>query len=393
VNSAHDRVLGPDDLDGYLRLREGSFGYPAGDETMAAFRARLPNSWGAFVGGDLAAVVTQHPYRAWVAGACVPVGGFGAITTAPEHRRAGHVARLMGTALADGRAKGHGWNLLYPFDAAFYGRYGWASVPTGVPLALPPERLPAGVPGRLARVDGPARAGLEAPYARFAATRTFTDARTEGPWDAWEDLEPQPGQRLLRYAGADAFLAVQLRDEAGAVRLDVLDLGWCDAGGRDAVWGALAAFRGQAAVVRLEAPWDDPVTLDRQRGFAVTGHAPLMARVADVAIAAAALRAVADDDAPLDLPPVKVAVRDGYAPWNDGTWRLTPGPDGTAVAKARGAADATVDVRALALLWSGAAAPADVRRAGWAEGDGRALATLAALAAGRRPFRSPVDRF
>lgn len=389
----HDRVLGPDDLAGYLRLREGSFGYPAGDEALEAFRARLPNSWGAFVDGELAAVVTQHPYRAWVAGARVPLGGFGGVATAPEHRRAGHVARLMRAALEAGRAQGFGWNLLYPFDAAFYGRYGWASVPTGVPLALPPERLPPGVPGRLARVDGPARDGFAAPYARFAPTRTFADARTEGPWDAWEDLEPKPGQRLLRFAGADAFLALQLRDEAAGVRLDVLDLGWCDAAGRDAVWGVLAAFRGQAAVVRMEVPWDDPVAADRQRGHAVAGPAGLMARVADVATAAAALRAVADDDAALDLAPLVLKVVDGYAPWNDGTWRLTPGAEGTEVEPTRGPADATVDVRGLALLWSGAAAPADVRRVGWAEGDGRSLATLAAMSAGRRPFRSPVDRF
>jgi len=391
--TAHDRVLGPDDLNGYLRLREGSFGYPAGDEVLDAFRARLPNSLGAFVDGELAAVVTQHPYRAWAAGACVPMGGFGGIATAPEHRRAGHVARLMRAGLDAGRAKGFGWNLLYPFDAAFYGRYGWVSVPTGVPLALPPERLPPGVPGGLARVDGPARAGIAAPYARFAATRTFTDARDEGPWDAWEDLDATPGQRVLRFAGTDAFVAVKLRDEAAGVHLDVLDLGWCDAAGRDAVWGVLAAFRGQVATVHLEAPWDDPVAADRQRGHAVPGHTGLMARIADVPTAAAALRAVADDDAPLDRTPLVLRVIDGYAPWNEGTWRLTPRPEGTLVEPTRGAADATVDVRGLALLWSGAAAPADVRRVGWAEGDGRALAALAALSGGRRPFRSPVDRF
>jgi hypothetical protein len=56
--AAHDRVLGrpTPDLDlGYLRLREGSFGYPG----RATRRGRLPRAppelVGAFVGGDLAA--------------------------------------------------------------------------------------------------------------------------------------------------------------------------------------------------------------------------------------------------------------------------------------------------------------------------------------------------
>lgn len=389
-----DRALTADDLAGYLRLREASFGFPAGDEALDAFRARLPNSVGAFVGPRLVAVVTQHRYRAFVAGRPAPVGGFGGIATDPEHRRAGHVARLMRRALEDGRALDHGWNLLYPFDAAFYARFGWVSVPTGVPLALPPERLPPGTPGRMRRLDGSAKEGLAAVYAHALRDRTFADTRTAGPWDAWEDLDGAPGARLLRFAGDDAFVALQLRDEPGVgVRLDVLDLGWGSAAGREAVWGVLATFRGQAARVHLEAPWDDPVVQDRLRAHAVAGPTGLMARVADVALAAAPLRAVADDDAMLDLPPVVVRVRDPYAPWNDGTWRLTPGPDGTEVAPASGGAAADVDVRALALLWSGAGMPADARRAGWAEGDGRALAVLAALSGGRRPYRSPVDRF
>jgi predicted acetyltransferase len=159
------------------------------------------------------------------------------------------------------------------------------------------------------------------------------------------------------------------------------------------VWGAIALFRGHADRVHLEVPWDDPVAADRVRAHAVPGKTGLMARIADVALAVRPLRAVADDDAPLEAPPLTMRVLDPFAPWNDGTWRLTPGPEGTDVAPATGTPDATVDVRALALLLSGAAAPSDVRRVGWAEGDGRALATLALLAGGRRPYRSPVDRF
>lgn len=392
---AVDRRLTADDLGAYLRLRETTFGFPPPDDQLRSTLApRMARTLGAFVGGELASVVTRHAYRVYVAGLEVAAGGYGAISTAPEHRRAGHVARLMRRALAEGRAEDQGWNLLYPFDAAFYVRYGWVSVPTGVLLDVPPERLPLGVRRGLARVDGAAREGLAAAYARFARGRTFADTRATGPWDAWEDLDGEPGGRLLRYAGDGAFLVARLRDADDGPRLEAVDLGWSDGAGRDAVWGTLAAFRGHVARVRLHLPWDDPVAADRVRGHAVTGHAGLMARVADVALAVAPLRAVADDDAPLDLPPVALRVVDGYAAWNDGLWRLTPRPDGTDVERADGMpADATVDVRALALLLSGAAGPAELRRCGWAEGDGRALAVVAALAGGRRPYRSLVDAF
>ncbi len=390
---AVDRRLTPDDLDAYLRLRETTWGYPKGEETRRVLAARAPRMLGAFVDGELASALTRHAYRAWVAGRVAPVGGFGAIQTAPEHRRQGHVERLMRTGLEADRAEGHGWNLLYPFNAAFYGRYGWASVPTAAPMELRPERLPTGSPGRLRRVDGPAEEALAAPYARFAATRTFADTRADGPWEVWDALDGDPGERLLRYAGDDAFVAARLDEEGGSVRLTVLDLGWADAAGRDAVWGTLAGFRGHAERLRIDLPWDDPLVADLLNRHAVPGHPMLMARVTDVEAAIAPLRAVADDDEPLDLPPVTVRVIDHFATWNDGTWRLEPGPEGTGVAPAAGLPDATLDVRGLAALLSGAAAPADVRRTGWAAGSGRALASLAALAGGRRPYRSRIDAF
>jgi len=392
--SADVRRLTADDLDAYLRLREGSFGYPGGsDEALSALAARLPRTWGAFVGGTLASSVTVHAYRGFVAGVEVAIGGMAGIQTSPEHRRGGHAARLMRRALDEGRAEGFGWSLLYPFDAAFYGRFGWASVPTSVPLQLPPERLPAGSAVGLPRHDG-AGCDLRRAYARFAPTRTFADTRRQGPWDPWQDLAGTPGARVLGFAGDGAFLVVRLHDDGEAsTRLDVLDLGWCDAAGRDAVYGALASFRGQAALVRVDPPWDDPVAADQLRAFSRPGPTGLMARVADAELALAPLRAVADDDAPLELPPVTVRLVDAYAPWNDGSWRLTPGATGCGVAPVRGAADATLDVRGLTLLLAGAAAPGDVRRLGLAEGDGRALRVVAALAGGRTPYRSPIDRF
>lgn len=391
---ALDRALTPDDLDAYLRLRETTFGYPGRtDEVVAAFTARLSRTRGAFVAGELASAVTRHDYRVYVAGSSVAAGGFGAISTAPEHRRSGHVARLMHAGLATGRDDGQGWNLLYPFDATFYGRYGWVSVPTGVLLELPPERLPNGTPRRLRRVDGPAADGLASAYARAVAGWTFADTRTTGTWDVWAELDGSPGERLLRYASDDALVALRLHEVDGEPHMEVLDLGWADAAGRDAVWGTLAAFRGQVARVRIHVPWDDPVALDRVRGHAVTGHAGLMARVADVPLALSSLRAVADDDSPLDLPPLHLRVVDPFAAWNDGVWRLDPGPTGTIVTPSQASPDATLDVRGLALLVAGAGAPVDARRAGWADGRGRALATVAALSGGRRPYRSLVDAF
>lgn len=391
-----DRRLGPDDVAAYMATRESSFGYSGDmDEIRQFFLSRMPNTFGTFVDGRLVSVASQHRYRMWMAGQQVPMGGLGGIATVPEHRRGGHARRLMSLAMEDGREAGMGWSLLYPFDAPFYGRLGWVSVPNTVALELPIERLPDGAPASLVEVRGRIEEAFSAAHAAFAAGRNFADTRTIGPWDVWERMEGSPGRQLLHYASEDAFLSIEIMqaDDVVDPRAKVVDLGWKGPRGREAFWGALAAFRGQVGSLRIELPWDDPVVADRARNHVVRGMPPLMARVLDLPSAVAPLRAVADDDTPIDLPSFTMRLRDAFVPWNDGSWRVTPGPSGTELRPADGAPDISLDVRALSLLLSGSMGPATVREQGWAEGDGRALAALAALSGGRRPYRSRVDAF
>lgn len=389
------RPLSEHDLPNLLRLREASFGYPGENpEVLGLFTERLAKMWGSFVDDQLVSVLTNHPLQVYVAGEISGASGFAAIATLPEHRRHGHVARLMRQALEVARSQGEPWSLLYPFDPAFYGRYGWVSVPTSIPLTLRPDQLPSGRSGVLKPVDPPARGALAAAYMRMAPQRTFADTRHAAPFDPYPDLDGSAGTRVLRYVGDGAWLVVQLREGPEDLELAVMDLGWTDGAGRAAVMGALAMFRGQVAAVHLEIPWDDPLAADHQRNFPRRSkQAALMARVSDVAAATRPLRARLEDNASIDLPTITVRVIDPYLPWNDGVWRITPGPEGSEVDHSARTPEATIDVRGLAWLLSGTALPADVRRAGWAEGASRALATLAALSGGRRPFRSPLDTF
>lgn len=391
-----DRRLSEGDVAAYMATRESSFGY-SGDpeEVRQFFLGRMPSTFGTFEGGRLVSVVSQHRYRMWMAGRQVPMGGLGGIATVPEHRRGGHAKRLMSLAMEEGREAGIGWSLLYPFDAAFYGRLGWVSVPNTVALELPIERLPSGSGASLREVRDPLQEAIAAPYTAFASGRNFADSRTTGPWDVWERMTGSPGRQLLHYASDEAFLSIEILQDEQVVdpRAKVVDLGWKGPRGRQAFWGALATFRGQVGILRIELPWDDPVVADRARNHVVRGMPPLMARVLDLPSAMTPLRAVADDDTPLDLPGFTMRVIDDFTPWNQGSWRVSPGPDGTALQPASGSPDLSLDVRGLSLLLSGSMGPATVREQGWAEGDGRALAALGALSGGRRPYRSRVDAF
>jgi predicted acetyltransferase len=397
ASDATIRRLEGDDLEAYLRLREGSFGFPDGEEVRAELAGRLATTWGAFRGDELAASAADPRFEVFVAGARVPMVGLAAVQTAPEHRRGGLAALLMQRALQAARDEEVGWSVLYPFDPRFYTRYGWQALASGVELELPAERLGARRAFEATRVTSDLRGALQEVYTRCARHFTFANARTKGPWDVWEDLLPTPGKQGLAYRLDDAYVVLRQRhenDQHGPT-LHVIDHGYASARGRDALFGLLATFAGQSPRVILDVPSTDPLAWDWSGWYPRQARKTLMARIADVPSALRRLRAVRPaerGDEAVDLPDCTLTVRDAFAPWNEGSWRLRPGPDGSEVTRAA-AAQTTIDIRALTLLLSGAATPLAVRLAGLAEGDDGALSTLAALSAGRTPYQAPSDAF
>lgn len=382
------RTLEPDDLDAYLALREHSFGFTPGDETNRAFRERFPFTVGAFdAAGRLVASAARPRFETYVGGRRVPLLGVAAVQTSLPARRRGVARALMARLLLDGMEAGVGWSLLYPFDPRFYERLGWQSLPSGVRLRMETAWLGPARPIEAWPLEDPLRDALHDLHQRCAAQWCFTNARTEGPWDVWSELLPDPGDRGAAYRVEDGYAVVRLRTEEAITTLQVVDASWCSAAGRRAVHALLAAYAGQAERVDLEVPRDDALAWQASDWFAAATHATRQARVVDLRAALAPLVASVAADA------CTIRVVDPLAPWNDGVWRLTPGPEGCDVASTTSVPEATVDVRALPLLVGGAASPEAIVRAGLADGERAPLATLAALSAGRTPYQSLVDRF
>ena len=383
------RTLREGDLDAYLALREHSFGYPAGDDVLSELRGRMPATVGAFdPAGRLVASAARPLFETFVAGRRQPLLGIAAVQTLLPARRRGVARTLLARLLSDGREEGIGWSLLYPFDPRFYDRLGWQSLPTGVRLAMDMAWLERPRPVDAWPVTSDLRNALHETYQRCAAQWNFSNARTMGPWDVWSDMLPERGGRGAAYRVEDGYAVLRLRDGGGSgTTLDVIDAAWCSPGGRDEVLALLAAYAGQADRLEIEVPHDDALAWSLADWFTTPTRATRMVRVVDLAAALAPLVPIDDTRA------CTVRVRDALAPWNEGTWRITPGPERCAVASTSSTAEAVLDVRAVALLVGGAATPAAVLRAGLADGDRRALVTLASLAAGRTPFQSLNDRF
>jgi len=383
------RDLTADDVGAYRALRDHSFGFPDNAETDAAFRERMASTIGAFDGaGRLVSSAAGHRFETFVAGLPRRLLGIGAVQTEPSARRRGVARRLLVRLLERARDEGTGWSMLYPFDPRFYERLGWQALPTGVRLRLPIAAFGPPSTTDAVALEGPLGAALAPLYRRCAALWNFTNARTTGPWDCWDDLRPAAGERGAAFDLGDAYAVLQLRSEgADSTTLVVHDALWCSAAGYAALLRLLCAYNGQAEHVVVDVPRDSDLAWSWSDGHAVPAHGTRMVRVVDVA---AALRGLPFPDA---AGPVTLRVVDGLAPWNDGTWHVAADGEGCTVTPASGSADVHADVRALPLLVGGGATPGALRHAGLVAGDDAALGALRALGGERSPFHALSDRF
>lgn len=383
------RPLGPDDLDRFIAVRAVSF--PAPDIDEETFRGllakRLPYTSGLFVEDELACVVTMYPTTMYLNGESVPMGALAGVASAPEHRRRGLVRTLLLDALELLRRDEVGWCLEYPFDPRFYHRLGWQSVPSGVQLELPSEYLFGGRPPRARRLPLEDFGSLSPIYDSWARRYNFCLTRAEDPRGAWSRLVSDwwldDGGFLYRLDGAYVLFA--LSREEGRTILTVEDYAYAKAASRTELFSFIGSLHGQADIVRIHLPADDPLALDHRQRHS-RSRWPLQARVVDVAFALAPL--ASERNAVFAMK-----VRDELCEWNDGTFRVEIGQDGTKVSAASGKPDVELPIQTLPLLLSGLLTPQSALDQGQASGSREPLDALASLGGGRTLFMPLSDAF
>ena len=88
-------------------------------------------TWAVFDGGVPISVLTSHRFEMAHDGDYVKMAGIGGIGTLPEHRRRGHVRRLMEVAFRSMREREEAFSLLYPFSFPYYRMFGYELVYSG----------------------------------------------------------------------------------------------------------------------------------------------------------------------------------------------------------------------------------------------------------------------
>jgi predicted acetyltransferase len=360
---------------------------------------------GLFVDGEMRATLRLIDMPLWFGAAPVGSGGLSAVATPPEYRRQGYIGRLLRATLEEIRGRGWPLSALYPFSFPFYKRYGWEHVVDNYNYTFPIERLPGHAGGGTWQP-----VTLSTDFNRDPETGGIADdtlAALMGVYDAWVVGRNGPMVRDARWwrlhklavgreRRPDAYL---WRDAAGHPRayviyafenltsewhrrLQVWDWAALDPEALRTLLQFLRNHDSQAAEVRMAVPESTRfLALFSDPEFKVEVEAGLMLRLVDVPAALAARRYPPAAQAHLTL-----AVHDPVLDWNNTTVALTV-RDGTGtVERTTAGPGLSLDVRALARLYSGYLTPAEAAALDLLTvHDPAALAAAGAVFAGPRP--------
>ena len=369
------RALTPDDRPQAVALGALAFGGdPAAPVTSAPPGAR---SWGVVDGDALLAKATLRSYTQWWGGRRVPMAGVASVAVHPDARGRGSARRLLTELVHQTRAAGEPVSVLFPTAPGIYRSLGWETV-----RALEHTRLPV---AQLAGAGDPRAVALRSagPEDLPALTRLWHEAGAASDGLLTRDGPSFPHGLQDVLSASVVPLAEDADGPAGYLAYD-----------RGRGYGPDAELRTRelvartpaaaAALLRSLASWDSVVGSVLWRGsllevgLLVRGalpppetSQPWMLRVTDApaAVAARGYPASVRTSAVFRLV-------DPLVPEHEGSWELVV-EDGHGRLERTSRGGPLLQVRGLALLWTGAADTALLQRAGLLDGPAPGLDALA----------------
>ena len=221
----------------------------------------LDEDWGAFSddGKIMARIINNH-YETRLDGQRIRNGGIGAVSTLPEYRNTGAVKAIFEKLLPEACRKGEIISTLYPFNHAFYRKFGYETVRWRdhyefVPAVLSGYRFSGNA--ELWKPGDPVNE-YTALYNRFADgfnLAMYRDDKMMLDLIKGEYYKDRKFCYLLRENGKTvAYLIFQdVRNDPAAI-LTVKDLAWDGREGFLAILGFLARFTADYGTIRMFLP-------------------------------------------------------------------------------------------------------------------------------------------
>lgn len=218
--------------------------------------------WGAFADdGRIMARILNYRFESMLDGQAVVNGGIGAVSTLPEYRNSGAIRAIFEKLIPEAYRNGEVFSTLYPFNHAFYRKFGYETVCWQHDYEFEPAVLSG------YRFDGTAElwkpgdpvSEYTALYNRFAAGYNLAvcrdDKRMLEEHLKGEYYKDRKFAYLLREEGVPvAYLIFQdIRHDPAAI-LSVKDMAWAGHAGLNALLGFLGRFTADYGTIRMFLP-------------------------------------------------------------------------------------------------------------------------------------------
>ena len=311
--------------------------------------------WGAFhEDGTLTAHMINYQFASNLDGTTVRNGGIGGVSTLPEYRMEGAVKEIFRALLPHAYADGEVISTLYPFNHAFYRKFGyetvrWRNDYEFAPAVLSGYRFTG--TAELWKPNDPVNE-YTALYNRFAEQFNLAICRDDEMMLKkhlkGEYYKDRKFGYMLRENGTPvAYLIFQdIRNDPAAI-LSVEDLAWDGRAGLEAVLGFLARFSADYGTIRMFLPAClellSFVRSPRAYDIEQKARQDYMIRVVNVRRLLEVIRK------PDDASFVIRVGGDEYIPENNGTWAVSR----EGVSPAEEEPDLTVSIQALGQLAAG----------------------------------------
>lgn len=300
--------------------------------------------------GELISGMLSNRLRMRFDGEFVPLSGIGGVVTHPAYRYGGSVRAIIGRLLAQERAQGCIFSGLYPFDHAFYRKFGYELAMSEKIYTLPVRLLKPYAGEMKVRLLKPEddRAFLKPVFDAFIARYNLAVACDEKMLAAWTRSEPYARNEytyaLYEADTPTACLRFERLERGGEGVLSVKKLAFTDESAFRRLLGFLYRFDAEMHTMEIRVPDDIPFAalIDAPYEVQCRVENPYMLRVLHTEAVLRALRRG-------DFGRFVIEVEDDFLPENSGCWLVEPGE----AVPTRQAPDLCMSVQGFSQLASG----------------------------------------
>lgn len=312
-----------------IRLSEFAFQFELSEQDWQNRKENFQpeQSWGYYVDNQLAAKLNILKLQIWLNGKSTEMGGIAGVATWPEYRRHGMVRKLLVHALETMKDNGQALSMLHPFEFPFYRKFGWETFIEFKRYEIPKELLlnQFKAAGHVKRtVDWQQ---LDEIYQEYARQFNGTLIRDEAWWTHHIMNKKATAAILYNESGeARGYIYYKVKNR----EMNVEELVFLDESARQGLLKFISDHDSMINTVVMKAPANDQLAYILANPKIKQEVIPyFMARIVDLVSFLESYGAASG----IEKRKLELAIKDEYAPWNNGVFAVTWSSSGKAKVK------------------------------------------------------------